>query len=120
QSGQLGRSRRRRLQDLFVTAEVCAAFVLIVTTTLLLRSLWAVERIEPGFDPTGVTTAFFIKPQNDPGFFDRLRAVLHSSPGVQSAALANPIPFAHAGIGVISGFTIRNRLKGSGPLWHGE
>lgn len=120
QSGQLGRSRRRRLQDLFVTVEVCAAFVLIVTTTLLLRSLWAVERIEPGFDPKGVTTAFFIKPQNDPGFFDRLQAALHSSPGVQSAALANPIPFADAGIGVISGFSIRNRQKGSGPLWHGE
>ena len=109
QLGQACRGRRRWSQDLFVAAEVCGAFVLIVMTTLLLRSLWAIERIEPGFDPQRVTTAFFLKPQNDPGFFDRLQSTLQASPGVQSAALANPIPFADSG--VISGFAIRNRQE---------
>jgi predicted permease len=117
-SSQLVRTRRRRFQDVFVTAEVSGAFVLIVMTTLLLRSLWAVERIEPGFDPRSVTAAFFIKPPNDPGFFDRLLAALHSSPGVQSAALANPIPFADSGI--VSGFSIRNHQEPSGLLGHAE
>ena len=51
QSAQPDLSRRRWSRDLFVAAEVCGAFVLIVMTTLLLRSLWAITRIEPGFDP---------------------------------------------------------------------
>ena len=115
---QLGRSRRGWQQGLFVAAEVCGAFVLIVITTLLLRSLWAIERIEPGFDPHNITTAFFIKPQNDPGFFDRLQSTLETTPGVQSAALANPIPFGESG--VTSGFAIRNRQEPTGMLGNAE
>ena len=118
QTAQLARTRRRWSQDLFVAAEVCGAFVLIVMTTLMLRSLWAIERIEPGFDPNSVTTAFFIKPQNDPGFFDRLQSTLQASPGVQSAALANPVPFADSG--VTSGFAIRNRQEQGGMLGSAE
>src|SRR6185369_6477375 len=72
QSSELARSRRRWLQDAFVTAEVGAALLLLVVTVLILRSLWAVERIEPGFDTRGVTTAYFMKPKNDPGFLHRL------------------------------------------------
>jgi predicted permease len=118
QSAQLGHRRSRWSRDLFVAAEVCGAFVLIVMTTLLLRSLWAVVRIEPGFDPQSVTTAFFLKPQNDPGFFDRLQSTLEATPGVQSAALANPVPFADSG--VISGLTIRNREEPVGALGNAE
>jgi predicted permease len=119
QSSELARSRRRWLQDAFVTAEVGAALLLLVVTVLILRSLWAVERIEPGFDTRGVTTAYFMKPKNDPGFLHRLQVSLSSSPGVQSAALAFPVPFA--GGGLTSGFLIKNRQRRPGdPLWHGE
>jgi predicted permease len=118
QSVQPGRSRRRWSQDLVVAAEVCGALVLIVMTTMLLRSLWAIERVEPGFDPNNVTTAFFIKPSNDPGFFDRLQSTLQASPGVQSAALANPVPFADSG--VAGGFVIKNRQEQSGMLGSAE
>ena len=65
QPSELARSRRRWFQDLFVTAEVAAAFVLVVMTMLLLRSLLAVQQVQPGFDPQHVTTAFFLKPAND-------------------------------------------------------
>jgi predicted permease len=118
QSAQMGRRRRRWSLDLFVASQVCGAFVLIVMTTLLLRSLWAIERIEPGFDPNGVTTAFFIKPQNDPGFFERLQSALQASPAVQSAALANPVPFGDSG--VTGGFGIRNRQEQSGMLGNAD
>jgi predicted permease len=114
QSLQSVGGQRRRFQDALVSAEVCGAFVLIVLTTLLLRSLWAVERIEPGFDPQGVTTAFFLKPQGDPGFSMRLLAALGAGPGVQSAALANPIPFANTGI--TAGFAIKGHEQASGML----
>ncbi len=68
QISAMARSRRRWFQDAFVTAQVAAAFVLVAATALLLGSLWAVRRIEAGFDPQNLTTAFFTKPRNDPGF----------------------------------------------------
>jgi hypothetical protein len=98
QTSAMVRSRRRWFQDAFVTAQVAAAFVLVVTTVLLLRSLWAVQQIQPGFDPSHLTTAFFTKPLNDPGFQSRLQAMLQTSPGVESAALAYPVPFDGGGL----------------------
>jgi predicted permease len=119
QTSQMVRSRRRWFQDLFVIAEVGGAFVLLVMTGLLLRSLWMVEQIQPGFDMHHVTTAYFTKPRNDPGFELRLKTALQSAPGVESAALAYPVPFTQGGL--TSGFGIRNRQRQPGePEWHGE
>jgi predicted permease len=115
----LARSGRRRFQDVFVTAEVAGAFVLVVVTVLLLRSLWAVESVRPGFDSAQLTSAYLMKPANDPGFFDRLRDAVHASPGIESAALTYPIPFG--GGELTSTFNIRNRNHHPGePEWHGE
>jgi predicted permease len=119
QTAEMARSRRRWFQDLFITAEVSAAFVLIAMTALLLRSLWAVEQIQPGFEVHRVTTAYFTKPKNDPGFLGRLQETLRNSPGVESAALAYPVPFTTGGL--TSGFVIRDRQHQPGePEWHGE
>ena len=119
QAAAMVRSGRRWFQDAFVTAEVAGAFVLVVMTILLLRSLWLVAQIRPGFDTAHLTTAFVMKPNNDPGFQDRLRAQLRSMPGVESAALAYPLPFS--GGGLTSGFNIKNRERQPGePEWHGE
>jgi putative ABC transport system permease protein len=119
QTAEMARNRRRWFQDIFVAAEVGAAFVLVAMTALLLRSLWAVQQIQPGFEVHRITTAYFTKPKNDPGFLDRLRETLRNSPGVESAALAYPVPFTTGGL--TSGFQVRNRQRQPGePEWHGE
>lgn len=119
QTSEMVRSRRRWFQDIFVTAEVGGAFVLVVMTGLLLRSLWAVEQIQTGFDPHHLTTAYFTKPKNDPGFQERLEAALSNAPAVDSAALAYPVPFTTGGL--TSSFNIRDRQRQPGePEWHGE
>ena len=119
QTSAMARGRRRWFQDVFVTAEVAGAFLLVVMTGLLLRSLWSVEQIQPGFDPTHLTTAYFTKPRNDPGFQDRLETALQNAPSVESAALVYPVPFSTGGL--TSGFIIRNRQPQPGePEWHGE
>jgi putative ABC transport system permease protein len=111
---------RKRFQDVFVAAEVCAALVLLVSTGLLLRSLWTIERIDPGFDTSHITTAYLLKPKQDPGFKHRLDEALANVPGAQSAALAYPIPMSGEG-GLTSGFEIKGRERQSGePEWHGE
>jgi len=119
QSPELTRSRRKWLQDLFVTAEVAGAFVLVVMTALLLQSLWAIERLDPGFDPRQLTSAFVLRPANDPGFIDRLQTTLTSNPAIQSVTVALQAPFA--GEGLTSGFRIRNQEQApSAPRLHGE
>lgn len=118
QTSAMARSRRR-FQHLFVVAEVAAASMLLVVTVLLLRSLWTIEQVRPGFEPAHLTTVYLIKPPDDLGFLDRLAERLRSSAGVESAALAYPLPFT--GGGLTSGFDIRNRQHGaSEPEWHGE
>ncbi|HYI97890.1 MAG TPA: ADOP family duplicated permease [Bryobacteraceae bacterium] len=119
QTTAMARGRRHRLQDVFVAAEVAAALVLLITTGLLLRSLWAVGQVDPGFDAKSLTTAYLIKPRNDPSFIQRLDSRLRATAGVQSAALAYPVPFS--GGGLTSSFTIQNRQRQAGePEWHGE
>ena len=119
QTSAMARSRRRWFQDVFIIAEVAGAFVLVVMTGLLLRSLWKVEQIQTGFDSQHLTTAYFTKPKNDPTFQERLKAVLQNAPGVESAALTFPLPFTTGGL--TSGFSIRNRQRQPGePEWHGE
>jgi predicted permease len=119
QTAALARSRRRRFQDLFVIAEVAGSFVLVVVTGLLLRSLWKVEQIALGFDPQHITTAYMMRPKNDPSFQDRLLAELKQAPGVESAALAYPVPFSKGGL--TSGFAIIGRKRiANEPDWHGE
>jgi putative ABC transport system permease protein len=73
------------------------------------------QQIKPGFDSANVTTAFVIKPRNDPGFLNRLQETLRSSPGVEAAAIANPVPFT------TGGFSTKGRQRSPNePEWHGE
>ena len=119
QTAAMARSRRRWFQDVFVSAEVAGAFVLVVLTGLLLRSLWNVEQVQLGFEPHHLATAYFTKPKNDATFYRRLQTALAGAPGVESAALAYPVPFTTGGL--TSGFDIRNRQRLPGePEWHGE
>ena len=119
QSAAMVRSRRRWFQDVFVSAEVCGAFVLVVMTGLLLRSLWNVEQVQLGFDAHRITTAYFTNPKNDATFHERLVSALANASGVESAALAYPVPFTTGGL--TSGFVIRNREhRPDEPEWHGE
>lgn len=119
QSEAIRRGARHGFQNLFVTAQVAAALMLLVGTGLLLRSFWALQQVRPGFDPAHVGTAYFIKPKDDPGFITRLETRLASSPGVQSSALAFPLPFTSGGL--TSRFRIKGRERKSGePEWHGE
>jgi putative ABC transport system permease protein len=119
QTAAMVRSRRRWFQDVFVSAEVCGAFVLVTMTGLLLRSLWNVEQVQVGFDAHQITTAYFAKPKNDATFQERLVSALANAPGVESAALSYPVPFTTGGL--TSGFIIRNREhRPDEPEWHGE
>lgn len=119
QAASMTRSRRHGFQDLFVIGQVAGALVLLTGTGLLLRSLWSVQAVRPGFDPHHLMTAYLIRPKDASDFRDRLLPALRSMPGVEAAALAYPLPFT--GGGLTSLFLIRNRQPRPGePAWHAE
>src|SRR5262249_43989792 len=55
-SGLAGRSAGARLREAVVVSGVALAFVLIVSTGLLARSVWNLTRLDAGFDPHDVLT----------------------------------------------------------------
>ncbi len=119
QSAAMARTARHKLQGGFILAQIAGALVLAIVTALLTKSLRNVQEIRPGFDSHNVTTAFFIRPQNDPAFLHNVEAALHARPGVESAALAYPLPFSSGGLTNL--FSIKGRQHNAGePEWHVE
>jgi putative ABC transport system permease protein len=80
-----------------VTAEVALAFVLLVGSGLMIRSFVALQRADPGFDPSGVLT-FTLANVNEPTPEGRnaVTRVVHEKlsaiPGVTAVSVANPLP----------------------------
>ncbi|HTX75574.1 MAG TPA: ABC transporter permease, partial [Terracidiphilus sp.] len=96
-SGRLGHSIRTGL----VVAEIAAAVVLLFTSGLLLRSLYAAETASPGFDPNHVLALELQLPPSrykaDPAildFYNRLESSLRAQPGVVSMGAVNCPPAA--------------------------
>jgi len=86
-----------RLRGGLVVVEVALSFVLLVGSGLMLRSLIVLERVDPGYEPSGLLT-FFIPnvrartPEARADFMRRVREEVSALPGVQSVAAATPLP----------------------------
>ena len=94
-------SGKQRLRGAFVIGEVAAAFLLLAGTGLFLGSLFALEQVDPGFNPKGVMTvkapyagADFKKSQpRQAAFVGGVVSRLAAQPGVRAAAAVDPLPF---------------------------
>jgi predicted permease len=85
---------RHRLQDAFVVCEVALALVLLMAAGLMIRTVWRLSRVDPGFDPHHVLMMYVAQPSSLVGNAQGIRAFLrqllnnvHSVPGVEGAAL---------------------------------
>jgi predicted permease len=121
-----GGLRRQQLRAALVVAEVALALVLLVGAGLFLRSLAALEDVNPGFQPNGVITAGVSLPRAhyaDGGkrnaFYRAVLGNLAGMPGVASVAAATPVPFS--GDGGSASFAIEGRPSPPGdPGPHGD
>ena len=87
------------LRRVFVAGEVAVAFVLLVSVTLLGRSLLTVLKVNPGFDPQGVLTLKVALPAAGyPGldrvvsFYSALQSALEERLGPHAIAIINEVP----------------------------
>jgi predicted permease len=93
-----------RVRDALVVAQVTLSFVLLIGAGLLVRSLWELQHVPTGFDPSRLLTAEISLPRSRyddrakierfwAQFLDRVRAI----PGVESAAATTLLPLRGGG-----------------------
>jgi putative ABC transport system permease protein len=90
---------RQRFRNSLVVIEMALAVVLLVGAGLMLRSLWALERVPLGIDPSNVLTmrlslpvASYQHPEQVVSFYERLLGGIRRLPGVARAGAARSLP----------------------------
>ncbi len=91
----------RRLRNLLVVSEVAAALVLLAGAGLMLRTIWSLGGVDPGFNPDHVLTfSLGLSPANTSSSdrilqtFEQTVDRIQSVPGVKSAAVSSLIPLS--------------------------
>jgi putative ABC transport system permease protein len=100
-ASQSGGSRTR---SVLIVAEVALSLMLLIGAGLLIRSLWMLRGVNPGFDPDHVITMFvsipstkFTTPQQQISFYDRVLRRVQVLPGVQSDGVIDALPLTGGG-----------------------
>jgi len=92
-------------RTMIVVVQVAACFVLLVAAGLLVRSLWAAERADLGFNPAGVLNVHVDVGQlgyteaEGRAFFDDVERRVRALPGVDTASFAFTLPMGYIRVG---------------------
>ena len=99
---------------LLVVSEVALSLVLLIGAGLMIRSLWELRKVQPGFDPGNVLTVTvplprnrFSSPAGQINFFQDALTRVRALPGVDSAGVIDDLPLN--GGGSHQPFTIEGR-----------
>jgi putative ABC transport system permease protein len=92
-----------RLRSALVLGEVALALMLLVGAGLLIRSFERLQRVDTGFEPSGVLAAQvalpitqYPEPEQRLAFWNQLLESAATLPGVESAALGSNVPLSGA------------------------
>src|SRR5262249_49681716 len=90
---------RQQFRNALVVGEMALAVVLLIGAGLMLRSLWSLQRVPLGLDPTNVLTmrvalpqASYPNPEQVVSFFQRIVERVRPLPGVRAAGAARSLP----------------------------
>jgi predicted permease len=96
--------RKERLRSALVVAEVSLSVALLITSGLLIRALWRLHAIDPGFQQAGVLTLRTALPTpkyervgQREAFYQRVLSGVRALPGVQSAGFTSFLPIVVRG-----------------------
>jgi putative ABC transport system permease protein len=116
-----GGGRKQRVRAVLVAVEVTMSVILLITSGLMIRAVWRVQAIDPGFAPQRVLTlrTALPRPKYDSPvrrgeYYDRVLARVRALPGVQSAAFISGLPMVMTGLitGVeVPGREVRGRRR---------
>jgi putative ABC transport system permease protein len=120
--------RTQRLQAVLVTLEVAMSVVLLISAGLLIRAVWRVQSVDPGFVSQNVLTLQtalprpkFDSPVRRREYYDRVLTAVRALPGVQGAAYITGLPMVWTGLITrveVSGQEVRSaRTRGVSHRW---
>ncbi|HEY2547526.1 MAG TPA: ABC transporter permease, partial [Candidatus Acidoferrum sp.] len=97
-------SRGSKTRAALVVCEVALSVVLLFGAGLMVRTLWQLSNVKPGFDPESVLTMTISIPPNkfatstaQIDFFERALQRVRALPGVDSAAVIDDLPMDNGG-----------------------
>jgi predicted permease len=96
--------RREWLRSVLVAAQVAASIVLLISSSLLIRALWRIQAIDPGFRIENVVTVNtslaaprYADVTRKLEFYSRVLPEVRALPGVASAAFISVLPIVTGG-----------------------
>jgi len=111
---------RQALRKALVVSEVTLALVLLCGAGLLIRTLWKLNSVNPGFDPQNVLVAELVLPKTkyrDAGqqtmFFQQLIERIKASPGIDSAGGTSNLPLSGTNMVFLASVEGRSSLPAS-------
>jgi predicted permease len=97
----------RRVRATLVVAEIALAFVLLVGAGLMMRSVFALLDVDPGYDSSNVLTANlplsvaqYPNTEALSAYVDSIRSALEAAPGVAGVAMTTALPLQGWGYGM--------------------
>ena len=120
--------RRQRLRAVLVALEVAMSVVLLISAGLLIRAVWRVQSVDPGFASQNVLTLqtalprpTYDSPVRREEFYDRVLTGIRALPGVQGAAYITGLPMVWTGLITrvdVAGQDVRSaRSRGVSHRW---
>jgi putative ABC transport system permease protein len=89
-----------RLRSVLVTVQIALALILLTVGGLLIRSMWQLQQVNPGFNPEQLLTMQLALPRTKytedeqrARFFEEVLAQVTALPDVKTAAVASQLPF---------------------------
>ena len=110
-----GSSTRRRLRGALVISEIALALVLLIGAGLLIRSLAALLKTDPGFAAENlVALQTFVgdryrKPDERAAYAQQVVEKMESTPGVRAIGVTTALPFFESSIDSSFPFTVEGR-----------
>lgn len=109
-SGQASKSGRgARMRRIFVAGEIALAVVVLISTTLLVKSFVISVRSTPGYNPANLLVAQVALPKTkyalearQRNFSEDVLARINALPGVVSAGMSSAVPFGGFGQTVVA------------------
>jgi putative ABC transport system permease protein len=94
--------RQQRIGNLLIASEVALALMLLIGGGLLLRTVWRLNQIDPGFDERNALAVTlqlpekkYAAPQQLARFSEQLVQQVATLPGVEAAGIARILPIVH-------------------------
>jgi len=111
---------RQRLRAVLVSVEVAVSVVLLISSGLLIRAVWKVQGVNPGFDTANVLTLRTALPMSQAysrvgreEFYRRVLDEVTRLPGVEAAGYSSGLPMVLTG--GIAGVEITGRERSQRP-----